>query len=71
MSQAQDRAAMTLLTAVTEHFAEIDGPISSRVASGALLALSGLLQERRAPISLRTLEAIMGVVVALRDDITA
>ena len=66
-----DRAGLTLLTAVTETIAEIDGPISPRVASGALLAMSGILQERRAPITVQTLEAIMGLVVAIRDDLKA
>lgn len=67
----QDRAALTLLTAVTQTIAEIDGPISPRVASGTLMVLSGMLQDRRSPITLRTLEAIMGLVVAIREDITA
>lgn len=68
VERTMSRASMTMLTAVTETFAEIDGPIPSRVASGVLLALSGMLQDHRDPITLRTLEAIMGVVVALRDD---
>lgn len=62
-------AALTLLTAVTQTIAQIDGPISPRVASGALMAMSGILQERRAPLSLRTLEAVMGLVVALREEL--
>lgn len=66
-----ERAALTLLTAVTETIAEIDGPISPRVASGALMAMSGILQERRVPLSMRTLEAVMGLVVALRDELAA
>ena len=67
----RDQAAAAVVMAVTETIAEIDGPISPRVAAGALLALSGLLQERRAPVTMRTLEAIMGLVVALREDIAA
>lgn len=66
---SHDRAAMTLLTAVTQIFAHTDGPIPSRVAAGALMAISGILQERRAPIGLATLEAIMAVIISLRDDI--
>ncbi len=67
----QDRAAATVLNAVTEHFAGIEGPISSRVASGALMALSGLLRERRGPLPMQTLEAIMGLIVAIREDLAA
>jgi hypothetical protein len=70
MSQT-DRAAMTMLEAVTHTIAEIDGPISSRIGAGVLLALSGVIQERRQPLALGTLEAIMGLVVAIRADIGA
>lgn len=67
---SQDTAGMTMLTAVTQTIADVDGPISPRIGAGALLAMSGILQERRRPISMATLEAIMAVVVALRDDIS-
>jgi hypothetical protein len=66
-----DRAAMTMLEAVTHTIAGIDGPISSRVGAGVLLALSGIIQERRAPLEMNTLQAIMGLVVAIRDDVAA
>ena len=66
-----DQAALTLLSEVSGAIARIDGPVSSRVGSGVLLAISGVVRERRAPISMRVLEALMGLVVAIRDDITA
>jgi hypothetical protein len=66
-----DRAAMTMLEAVTHTIAQVDGPISSRIGAGILLALSGIIQERRVPLDMATLEAIMGLVVAIRTEITA
>lgn len=66
-----DRAAVTVLDAVTETIAHVDGPISPRVGAGVLLALSRIIQERRAPLAIGTLEAIMALVVAIREDVTA
>lgn len=66
-----DQAALTMLRSVAETIAVIDGPISSRVASGLLLIASDLLGERRAPISMATVDAIVALVTALRADITA
>jgi hypothetical protein len=66
-----DEAAISILTEATRSMAEIDGPISGAVASGVLLVVSTVVLQRRAPISLATLEAMMGLVVALKEDITA
>jgi hypothetical protein len=66
-----DQTAIVVLSEVTNIVAQVDGPISARVASGVLLAIAGVIRERRAAISVSVLEAIMGLVVALREDIAA
>lgn len=66
-----DAAALSLLTAVTEAVAKIEGPIPARVGSGILHTVSSVVRERQVPISTAVLEAMMGLVGALRDDITA
>jgi hypothetical protein len=66
-----DQAAILVLTEAVRVIAVANGPISSRAAAGMLLALSGIIRERRATISISVLEAMMGLVVALKEDITA
>lgn len=57
-----------MLSEVTRMVTGAGGPISSRVGAGILQALSGILQERRRPLSPQAVEAIEALVTALRGD---
>jgi len=59
---------LLMLGEVTRMVVE-SGPVSSRVGAGVLQALSGILQERRTPLSPRTLQALTDLVDALREDL--
>lgn len=68
--RAHDTAAIRLLTEVATALASVNGPISSGTAATALVALTSIIRSRGTPITMKTLDAITGLIEALREDIT-
>lgn len=67
----QDHASITLLTAVAAAIASVDGPIGAETAAAALGAVKRVIQSRGDAISMQTLDAIVALIEAVRDEITS
>lgn len=66
-----DQSAITLLDEVADALASIEGPVSAAVACHALDAVAAVIRTRRTRISLRTTDAIKGLVRAVRDEVAS
>lgn len=68
---AADNAALRLLARTAEAIASVNGPISSGTAAAALMAVVSVIRSRNRPISMQTLDGIVALIEAVRDDITS
>jgi hypothetical protein len=66
-----DDAAILLLASVAEALASVTGPITAATASAAMGAVATVLRVRKAPITMQTLDAILALIQAVREDITS
>lgn len=71
MSHSQTIHALSLLRRTAVAIASANGPISAGAGSAALEACAIIVRDLDRPIAAKTLEAIVALFEALRDDITA
>lgn len=67
----QDQLSLRMLGAAAADIAAADGPIDSVTAVAALSSLGGIILSRPGPISMQTLDAIVTLMEAVRDEITS